>query len=396
MVDRSLCYNLRGCYRGALRNLLRRGCAFPGQLRPWHPRAVRDRRHQALPLAAPRPLLRGLRLGGARRRRRLPAGRAVPVGAPARPGALRGPSASQGGDGGARGARLVRHDLLRYRARISALGGSELDFLEVVKNRKTTNGPFLPDPVSLEHQHLLVEVAAMAPSHFNSQPWRFVLVDDRDTIEEVARISGESMTRLLEEGTFWKRYRPYFRFSEEEMDEKRDGIHFDQMPGVVKPFRRQIFSDAGQAVMNRFGVARTLGEDNRKLVAGSPLLLAVLLDSSEYRPGKLSGFYSVFGMGAAIENIWLTTTTLGMGIQFVSTPMEIPENWQRIQRLLRVPDDLELMAVYRLGYLPTEQRRPTIDWSSRQRKRLSQYVFRNTCDEPEPDRETAPETEPRP
>src|SRR5829696_10363351 len=109
----------------------------------------------------------------------------------------------------------------------------------------------------------------MAPSHFNSQPWRFVLVDDRDKIAEIARISGESMTRLLEQGTFWKRYRPYFRFSEEEMEDKRDGIHFDQMPGVLKPFRRQIFSNTGQAVMNRFGVPRTLGEDNRKLLASS-------------------------------------------------------------------------------------------------------------------------------
>jgi hypothetical protein len=43
------------------------------------------------------------------------------------------------------------------------------------------------------------------------------------------------------------------------------------------------------------------------------------------------------------------------------------------------------MAVYRLGYVPREQRRPTIDWSSRQRKRLSQYVFRNTCETPEPE-----------
>jgi nitroreductase len=260
-----------------------------------------------------------------------------------------------------------------------------VDFLEVLKKRKTTNGPFLPDPVSLEHQHLLVEAAAMAPSHFNSQPWRFVLVDDREKIEEVARISGDSMTRLLEEGTFWKRYRPYFRFSEAEMEEKRDGIHFDQMPSVLKPFRRQIFSSTGQAVMNRFGVPRTLGEDNRKLVAGSPLLLAVLLDKTEYRPGELSGFYSVFGMGAAIENVWLTTAAIGMGIQFVSTPMEIPENWEKIQRLLAVPDDLELMAVYRLGYVPEDPQRPTIDWSSRQRKRLSQYVFRNSCGEPEPD-----------
>ncbi|MFN8541334.1 MAG: nitroreductase family protein [Thermomicrobiales bacterium] len=260
-----------------------------------------------------------------------------------------------------------------------------MDFLDVVRRRRTTNGPFLPDPVKPEHQRLLVEIAGMAPSHFNSQPWRFVLVEDRAKIEEIARISGESMTRLLEEGTFWRRYRPYFRFSEAEMEERRDGIYFDQMPTVLRPFARQVFSPTGQAVMNRFGVPKTLGEDNRKLVAGSPLLLAVLLDKAEYRPGELSGFYSVFGMGAAVENIWLATTILGMGIQFVSTPMEIPEQWERLRRLLRVPDDLELMAVYRLGYLPPGQQRPTIDWSSRQRKRLSQYVFRETCETPERD-----------
>jgi nitroreductase len=263
--------------------------------------------------------------------------------------------------------------------------GEGLDLFEAIRRRRTTNGPFAPDPVSLEHQRVLVELAAMAPSHFNSQPWRFVLVDDKKIIGEVARISGESMRTLMEEGTFWKRYRPYFRFSEEEMKERGDGIHIDQLPKVLKPFRRQIFSNTGQAVMNRFGVPKTLAEDNRTLVAGSPLLLAVLLDKTEYRPGELSGFYSIFGMGAAIENVWLATTELGMGIQFVSTPMEFPEKWEEMKKLLEVPDDLELMAVYRLGYLPEEKRRPTIDWKSNHRKHLSQYVFRNTCAMPEDD-----------
>jgi len=91
----------------------------------------------------------------------------------------------------------------------------------------------------------------------------------------------------------------------------------------------------------------------------------------------------------AIENIWLTTVELGMGIQFVSTPMEFPKAWGELKNLLRVPDDLELMAVYRLGYLPPERQRPRIDWTSSHRKRLSQYVFRNDCTSPEPDPETA-------
>ncbi|MFI5086093.1 MAG: nitroreductase family protein, partial [Actinomycetales bacterium] len=92
----------------------------------------------------------------------------------------------------------------------------------------------------------------------------------------------------------------------------------------------------------------------------------------------------VFSMGAAMENLWLTTVELGMGIQFVSFPMEAPENWARVRDLLEVPAELELMAVYRLGYVPATARRPTIDWSSRERKRPSQYVFRESCATPQP------------
>jgi nitroreductase len=258
-----------------------------------------------------------------------------------------------------------------------------VDLLDAIRRRKTTNGPFLPDPVSEEHQRILMEVAGRAPSQLNSQPWRFVIVEDRRTIERVAEISGSSMTTAMSNGTFFERYKPYFRFSAAEMERRRDGMLFDKLPAPLRPFTNQAFTKRGQALMNALGVPRTLGAENRKLVAGSPLLLGVMLDRSEYRPGELSSFYSLFSMGAAMENVWLTTTELGMGIQFVSFPMEVPGQWERIVELLRVPDELELMAVYRLGYLPPEQRRPAIDWSSHQRKLPSQYVYRETCETPQ-------------
>jgi len=258
-----------------------------------------------------------------------------------------------------------------------------VEFLDVVRRRKTTNGAFLPDPVSEEHQRLLMEVAGRAPSQLNSQPWRFVLVEERTTIEQIAAISGESMTTAMSNGTFFERYKPYFRFSAAEMEARRDGMLFDKLPAPLRPFTKQVFTRRGQLLMNTMRVPQTLGEENRKLVATSPLLIGVMLDRSEYRPGELSSFYSVFSMGAAMENVWLTTVELGMGIQFVSFPMEVPGQWERIVDLLQVPGELELMAVYRLGYLPREQRRPAIDWSSSQRKLPSQYVFRGSCATPQ-------------
>jgi nitroreductase len=265
-----------------------------------------------------------------------------------------------------------------------------MDLQEAILRRRTTNGPFLPDAVSLEHQHRLVEAAGRAPSHFNSQPWRFVLVSDQGLRDQIADIGGHTMTRLIGEGTFFRRYQRYFRFTAKEMDDRRDGIFIDHLPAPLKPFIKQVFSEKGVKVMNTLGVPGMLGKDNRKLVAASPLILAAMLTKEEYIQGELSGFYSLLGLGMAIENIWLTTAELGMGIQFISSPMEFPEEWKQIKSLLAVPDDLELIALYRLGYVPDKRKRNTIDWSSRHRKRLSQYVFRDTCATPEPDKPEEP------
>ncbi len=263
-----------------------------------------------------------------------------------------------------------------------------LSLLEAIRSRRTTNGHFDPRPVSLEHQHLLIEVAERAPSHFNSQPWRFVLIDDAHIKGRIAEIGGRTMQHLMEAGTFFNRYRKYFRFSKEEMEERRDGILIDKMPAALRPFIKQVFNPTVQQLLIKLGVPRVLSEDNRKLIDSTPLILGVLLDKEEYKPGELSGFYCTLSLGMAVEHIWLTAGELGMGIQFISTPMEIPEAWQELKDLLKVPDNLELMALYRLGYLPEGQQRPRIDWQSDQRKRLSQLAFRNTCEVAEPDQPT--------
>ena len=262
-----------------------------------------------------------------------------------------------------------------------------MELREAILRRSTTNGHFKPDPVSLEHQHRLMEAASRAPSHFNSQPWRFVLITDDDKRDKIATIAGRTMGDLMAGGKFFTRYRRYFRFSQEEMRERRDGIFIDKLPGPLRPFVKHVFSETGQKVMNRLGVPKTLGEDNRKLVANSPLMLGAMLTKEEYVKGELSGFYSLLGLGMAIENIWLTTLDIGMGIQFISTPMEFPEAWAEVSELLEVPDDLELIAMYRLGYLPDSAKRPRIDWTSSHRKKFSQYVFRDTCKTPETDPE---------
>lgn len=171
-----------------------------------------------------------------------------------------------------------------------------MEFLDVLWGRRTTNGPFLPDAVSEAHQRLVIRAAA-APSQFNSQPWRFVLIEDQHTITTIAEVSGSSMTAVISEGSFFERYRRHFRFSAEEMAEHRSGMYFDRLPSALRPFTRAAFTAAGVRLMRLLRVPQTLGEENRPLVAGSPLIIGVLLDRAERYAHPLADFYCQFSMG---------------------------------------------------------------------------------------------------
>jgi nitroreductase len=250
-----------------------------------------------------------------------------------------------------------------------------MDLFEAIRKRHTTNGAFADRPVDPQHKRQILELAARAPSHFNSQPWRFVVVEDLERRQALAEIAGGSMRQLMEEGRFWMQYRKFFRLSAEEAEATKDGIHFDTMPAVLKPFAKYLFTDRGAQMMNTFQVPRVLGNDARKLVAGSPMLLGLALSRELYRPGELTGLYTLISLGAVVQTIWLAATALGMGMQFVSTPQEIPERWALVSALLGVPDAFELMLLLRLGYEEEAVRRPTIDWTSPQRKGLDELAF---------------------
>ncbi len=249
-----------------------------------------------------------------------------------------------------------------------------MELKKAIWTRKTTNHAFLPKPLSEQHIREIIEAANRAPSHFNSQPWDFILVQSETKRKELGKIAGESMRELMERGEFFERYRKYFRFSKEEISKTRSGIHVDKIPFFLKPFVPFLFGEFGKSVFNFLGVPKILGQDAEKIVSTSPLLLGFMLNKTEYKVGTKSAIYSLISMGAALQNMWLTATSLGIGLQFVSTPMEIPEQWEKVKKLLNVPNTHELMAVYRLGYVDPSLERNTIDWVSDERRNFEDLV----------------------
>jgi len=61
-----------------------------------------------------------------------------------------------------------------------------MKFLELVKKRQSIR-KYLPKPVSRETIDKCIEAARLAPSACNSQPWKFIIVDDPDKKDELAK-----------------------------------------------------------------------------------------------------------------------------------------------------------------------------------------------------------------
>jgi nitroreductase len=248
-----------------------------------------------------------------------------------------------------------------------------MDLLDAIRRRRTTNNKFSTEPVKPEHIRLLIEAASRSPSHFNSQPWRFVLVRDRGKLDALAELAGASMKELME-GEFFQRYRRYFRFDDKEADGQRDGIFIDHMPAVMRPFIKQVFSPQSGKLLGMFGVSKLLGNNQADIVRDSPLIIAIALNKEEYKPGELAGLYSTISLGAVIQTFWLVTTSLNMGMQFISTPLEVPERKALIADMLNIPATFDLVALFRMGYKAEDGQRNSIDWTSSQRKRFEELA----------------------
>jgi len=259
-----------------------------------------------------------------------------------------------------------------------------MDLLEAIRNRKTTNTPFLEQKVSDKHKRLLIEAASRAPSHFNSQPWRFIIVEDKKRIQDIAGIAGDSMKHLMEDGSFVARYRRYFRFSEKESSQSGSGIYIDNVPAMLRPMVKMIFSEQVGSLLGKLGAASILGGDQRKIVNGAPMLMAITLDKQEYKPGELSGLYASITLGAVIQTLWLVTTACDIGMQFISTPLEVPSNKEKIVKLLNIPPEHDLVAIFRMGYKDPNAPRNTIDWTSSQRKPFTDLVHYDCWGAPVP------------
>lgn len=205
------------------------------------------------------------------------------------------------------------------------------DLLELVQKRRSARR-FKPAPVPDEYIDKIIEVARWAPSSLNQQPWEFVVVKDLELRRKILGYCEE-----------------YRRFS--------SPMNTTAEPGEA-PRQAPV---GGQDDLNMAPVLILLFGDTRGKQAEPRDL--------RYNPATLQDIFSD-GLASALMYMHLAATTLGLGSKWNSV-CRIPYPRCMIERLLGVPEKLELHDMMMLGY-PAAEPRPK---RMRNKERMVHYDY---------------------
>lgn len=207
--------------------------------------------------------------------------------------------------------------------------------MKIIQDRRSIR-EYADKPVSEEHLKMILEAARLAPSGENAQPWRFIIVKDPTTRKKLGAIAGGGSGRRFTAEFVTKKMQE--RFASLEDEAKKKAVFEKLTSGRVSAF-----------------------------LANAPVSIVVC--------GKKDVWDLPYDTSAAIENMLLMVTALGLGACWVIAPCIDIRDEERLKDLLAVPEGFKVISIIAVGH-PTRPHRP------RPRIPLVELVYSETWNSP--------------
>jgi len=200
--------------------------------------------------------------------------------------------------------------------------------LKVIQDRRSIR-EWTDEPVSEQDLAMILEAGRQAPSGENAQPWRFIIVRDAETRKKLGALAGGGSGRRFTAEYVTNQMQERFASLQDEAKKK---AAFEKLTsGQVSAF-----------------------------LANAPLNIVVC--------GKKDVWDMPYDTSAAIENMLLMITALGLGACWVIAPCIDIRDEERIKALLDIPAGFKAVSIISVGR-PTRPHRP------RPRLPINQLVF---------------------
>jgi nitroreductase len=207
--------------------------------------------------------------------------------------------------------------------------------IKIIEDRRSIRH-YTDEPVSEEHLEMILEAARQAPSGENAQPWRFIIVKDPAMRKQLGAVAGGGSGR---------------RFTAEFVTQKMQE-RFSSLEDEAK--KKVIFEKLTSGRVSAF-------------LADAPVNIVVC--------GRKDVWDLPYDTSAAIENMLLMVTALGLGACWVIAPCIDIRDEERLKDLLGVPEGVKVVSIVSVGH-PTRSHRP------RPRMPLNELVYLENWDIP--------------
>ncbi len=233
-----------------------------------------------------------------------------------------------------------------------------MNVFDAITQRRSHRGAFQDRPVAPEDLEKLIAAARWAPSPFNVQPWELLIVQELEGKEALADVTAHAIVEQFKDPNFLDDNSRWMRLSPETLAAEGDGVLLTDH--VTLPTWLEDAPDAllttllenakAFTFLGRLGAGKIPAEEIATQVRTAPLLLLVTMNCRRYPPGEGGTRWMWLSMGMLIQNILLAATDLGIGVQFVSAPLERAADRAHIHRLFNIPTAHELITLLRIGY----------------------------------------------
>ncbi|TKJ30311.1 MAG: hypothetical protein CEE40_05245 [Chloroflexi bacterium B3_Chlor] len=199
-----------------------------------------------------------------------------------------------------------------------------MDLDEAIRQRRSIRKYKADAPIPREDIEAIIEAGSWAPSSTNIQPWRFILVEDRETIASMAKAVYDKFQAVSKEalGKGEKRLAAFFRFL------RSYGSFFADAPLVIvacaKPYENPVLKMPMATVVQKAKELEHMDVDVK------PLVIDTVQKS----------------VAMAVQNMLLKAQSLGYGTCVMDAPIAIEGT---VREMLDIEDDLELVMVIPMG-----------------------------------------------
>jgi len=241
----------------------------------------------------------------------------------------------------------------------------KMEFMEAVLKRRTYRDHFADKPISQDDLDAIIESARWAPSPFNIQPWEILIVTQQESKNALADLVLKSMSAQMGDARFLHDVSQWMSLTKDEWEKRGEGVMIDdhiEVPDFIKDrdkIKPLMKNAKNMSFLGKLGLGKIGASKFVDLIRKAPLIMIILLNKQKKSPGENRATWELLGMGAFIEHILLSATSLDIGTHFINAPLETKKDKDSLRAIFSVPEHYDPICLVRAGYY-TKPPRPSV------------------------------------